>query len=244
MRSRLYEGRVWHSRAVPAYRLEHSVFYLELDLGELPALSRALRVLSYNRPNLLSVRGADYDVLSPEGQAARREELPDTRHSLLTMPRFLGYAFNPVSFLLSRDVDGHITHVDAEVHNTFGERHVYSLPQEGGSDAYRSTAEKCFYVSPLADATGFYSFELTEDSSDSLNIRIDESTDPSTEPHFAAGIALRRRELTLGNLLLALLRYPLLNVKVILAIHWHAFRTWLRGAEFHPHASTGRTHTS
>lgn len=243
MLSRLYEGRVWHERLEPEYRLEHAVFYLELHLSELDEVSRALKVLGHNRPNLLSLNDRDFDVLA---QPDRLAEHRAAGRSLLTMPRLLGYAFNPVSFLLQRDADGRVQDVLAEVHNTFGERHVYELPREEGRPDYRSSADKRFYVSPMLEPAGFYSFALSEDDSGALSIRISEAHDRASAPHFAAGMELRRRELTRANLLGALVRYPLLNLKVITAIHWHALRVWRRGAKFHPHTpidSTRRTTT-
>ena len=43
----------------------------------------------------------------------------------MTMPRILGYAFNPVSFWFCFDAGKGLRAVLAEVNNTFGERHCY-----------------------------------------------------------------------------------------------------------------------
>lgn len=233
MRSLLYEGRLWHERTGPSYRLEHSVFYLGLDLGELDTVDAKVPFFAHNRFNLVSFRDSDYDAVPfPElcGPLLDNEQV---RVSLITIPRILGYVFNPVSFFLLRDADGTLQRVLAEVHNTWGERHVYDLAPSSGSGAYRSHATKSFYVSPFLESEGEYQFEVDEDAAGRLTILITESKD--LERVFSAGMTLTPRELSTSSLLGALLRYPLLNLKVIAAIHWHALRIWLRGAKFHPH---------
>ena len=52
---------------------------------------------------------------------------------------------------------------------------------------------------------------------------------------FDASFALKRRELTRGNMLLALARFPWLTARVIQAIHWQAFRLWRKKCPFYPH---------
>jgi len=233
MRSLLYEGRLWHERTGPSYRLEHSVFYLGLELAELDKVDRKVAFFAHNRFGLVSLHESDYDALtSPEirGSLLNSQE---ARVSLLTIPRILGYVFNPVSFFLLRDADGALQRVLAEVHNTWGERHVYDLVRASGPGTYRSFATKSFYVSPFLESEGEYQFEIDEDSSGRLTVLITESKESARV--FAAGMTLMPRELSTGSLLSALLRYPLLNFKVIVAIHWHALRIWLLGARFYPH---------
>ena len=52
------------------------------------------------------------------------------RSGFLTMPRTLGYGFNPLSVYFCADPDGALAAIIYEVHNTFGERHSYVLPVE------------------------------------------------------------------------------------------------------------------
>jgi hypothetical protein len=48
-----------------------------------------------------------------------------------------------------------------------------------------------------------------------------------------ATISGRRRPLTDRELLKAFAAHPLMTLKVIAAIHWHALRLWRKGARFH-----------
>ena len=49
---------------------------------------------------------------------------------------------------------------------------------------------------------------------------------------------LVRRPLTDLNLLRALVRFPLVTLKTVAMIHWHAFHLWRKGATFHSHRSS------
>jgi uncharacterized protein len=53
-------------------------------------------------------------------------------------------------------------------------------------------------------------------------------------PVLIASLTGRRVPLTDRALVALLLRMPLLTVKVIVAIHWHALRMWMSGFVFHP----------
>jgi DUF1365 family protein len=52
---------------------------------------------------------------------------------------------------------------------------------------------------------------------------------------FAAGLDLRRRELTPQRLACVLAAYPAMTLKVIAAIYWQALKLWLRGCRTHIH---------
>ena len=61
MRSRLYQGRVAHTRFSPGrHRFAYRVFYLAVDLDELPELDERLGLLSVDAPNVFSFRQRDF----------------------------------------------------------------------------------------------------------------------------------------------------------------------------------------
>ena len=231
MKSRLYEGRVWHTRREPAYTFEYRVWYLALDLAEIDLVDQRLRLFSRNRFNVAAIRDGDYRALE-EGALTPPSE---GSIELITMPRFLGHAFNPVSFFLQRDERGTVADVTAEVHNTWGERHLYHLAREGDDETYRSSASKAFYVSPFIDMEGNYRFELVEDDDGRLRVRIDEYDGGSW--FFGAGIDVRPKEMSDGNLLQMLFKYPFVNLKTVAMIHWQGMRIWRRGERFRPNPS-------
>ena len=116
--SSAYTGHVVHARRRPrAHRLRYRVFYLLLDLAELPRLDRDLRLFGFNRAGLFSFHERDHGPR--DGTSLRRWvdaqlaeagiEIPGGRVSLLCLPRILGYVFNPISVffvLIATDIFG------------------------------------------------------------------------------------------------------------------------------------------
>ena len=241
MRSHLLEGIVRHRRAGPVkYELETGVFYVALDLDELDEVPRRVRLIGRNRANALTFRDADH--LDPPAVDLRASVMahlrgegvePDGwRITLVTNLRVFGYVFNPASFYLCRDPGGALQTVIVEVHNTHGERHLYTLRPQRDGKTFVSSMDKAFYVSPFIDPTGSYTVRV-RDESDRLRITINEAKDGALQLH--ASLDLTRRRLSSRAVAGMLVRYPLVTHKTIAMIHLHALRLWRRGAPFHPH---------
>lgn len=236
----LYPATVMHRRRIaPLYRFVYRVFYLLVDVDCIDALHKRLRLFSWNRFNVLSLRVADYGdgrglrawaeaLLASQGIAA-----DGGRIRLLTMPRLLGFAFNPINLWYCENRDGALQAVITEVNNTFGEKHCYVLASDGAPLAYGESIDKdkCFHVSPFLDRRGRYRFVLSEPGS-RLRVAIHESDDG--QPVLDATLSGQRRTLTDSALLGQVLRMPWMTLKVVAAIHWQALKIWLRGARFHP----------
>lgn len=242
MRSALYRGSVMHARLAPVqHRFRYRVFTLLIDLDELPVLAKRLRWLSHNRFNLMSLHDRDHgDAGAGEGLRAWAERTlcaagispPQGRIELLCFPRLLGYVFNPLSLWLCRDREDRLRAVIYEVHNTFGGRHAYALPVAAGQDE-GAVAQRCgkdFHVSPFIPMDAQYSFRLKAPA-EAFSLLIRER-DGAGEL-LRAAISGRRRPLTDRELLKAFAAHPLMTLKVIAAIHWHALRLWRKGARFH-----------
>jgi uncharacterized protein len=297
MLSRLYECSVMHARLHPrVHRFAYRLFFLALDLDELPALSRRLSLLRFDRPGLLSFRQRDYiptdtPLHNPSAApsapsavsgsslkdrvlgllAARGITAPaDARVLLLTLPRVLGYQFNPASFYFVSTADGRPFAAITEVTNTFRETKHYVLgpdtlsaprPPSGDdtptapppSPAFRLHTPKDFYVSPFSDVDLAFDFRL-QPPGERLVLQIDDyeaerRTLISTVSSIAPPCPLRDRSLAWFSL-----KYPLVTLKVIAAIHWEALRLWLKRVPWfaksaraadqrdlhHPHASLTR----
>jgi DUF1365 family protein len=246
MRSHLLDGKVRHRRARPfVYELEHDVYYAALDLSELDDVARANRLLGRNRRNLVAFRDRDHmdppadDVAAAMDAHLRREGFdPDGwRITLVTNLRAFGYVFNPASFFLCRDRDGGLRVVVIEVHNTHGERHLYTLRPASESPDFRASMDKDFYVSPFLEMAGWYTVRV-RDEADRLRITINEHEEDALKLH--ASLDLRRLPLTDRNLVRMLVRHPFVSHKTIAMIHVHAWRLWRRGARFHRHGEATR----
>lgn len=236
--SALYRGTVLHRRLRPKpHRLSYRVFWLLLDLDELDAISQSLRLFSRGRFNLLSFHDRDHGDGSRCPLRAQIEgelvgmgiKLDGGPIRVLTMPRVLGFVFNPISVFYCHRADGRLAALVYEVTSTFGERHAYVIPVEDGDadrGVIRQTAAKALYVSPFMDMAMSYAFRgrLPDEH---LALVIDGSDAEGLLIH--ASVRGRRAALTDGAILRSALAVPFLTVKVVAAIHWEALKLWARG---------------
>ena len=237
--SGLYRGLVVHQRLRPRrHRLRHRIFQVLLDLDELPALDRGLRLFGHNRAALVSFHDRDHGpgdgaALRPyvEAQLSRAGiDLGGGPIRLLCIPRVLGQVFNPLSLYFCHRRSGALAAILYEVRNTFGERHSYLIPVEGAGDVVRQACDKGFYVSPFQEMAMRYHFTVRPPAEDLFVGIVSSDTEG---PMLHAAFTGRRSELTDAAILKAFLGAPLLMLKVLAGIHWEALRTWLKGARFH-----------
>lgn len=229
-------------RPVP-HLLRYRVFWLLVDLDELPQLSRRLRLFSLDRFNLFSLHARDHG----DGQGLRAYAERHLRAAglsaggpihLLTMPRILGYAFNPLSVYFCHRPDGVLQAMLYEVNNTFGERHGYLVEVRDRDAAGGRVVQHCgkgFHVSPFLDIDMRYRFDVEPPASDRPGLRIAITASDGDGPVLIARMEAARRPLTSRTLVLAFLAFPLLTLKVVAAIHWEALLLWLKGVQVRPH---------
>ena len=237
--SALYDGTVMHRRFAPrAHRLRYRLFQLLIDLDELPALDRGLRLFGYNRFALFSHDDRDHGA-GVDGPLRGQIEALLARAGidigggpirLLAMPRVLGYVFNPLSLYYCHRPSGELAAVVLEVNNTFGERHFYVAPAAGA--VVRSACAKAFFVSPFMGMDMSYDFRLAEPGETAEVAILGRAANraPLIFAHFAG----RRRELTDAALLRAFFAHPLLTLKVVAAIHLEAAKLLAKGLRLQP----------
>lgn len=241
----LYECRVAHRRLAPKqHHFEYGLFLAHLDLDELDTLDRSLRLFSRNRRNWYEFRDSDH-LQHPRAEGpglkasatawllAQGVKLPEsTRMQLVTLPRVAGYVFNPVSFLFVSDSDGQPVCAVAEVGNTFGELKPYLVPlattpgtnSAGSPIRFHCVVPKEFYVSPFSDLEVRFDFRLRAPG-ERLEIVVNDVTSDG-RVLLLSSLVGERRPLTDRELLRLTLRYPLVTLRVITLIHWHALRLW------------------
>jgi uncharacterized protein len=185
----LYACRVTHVRTAPlrnAFTYPMYLWLVDVDRPPRGFLARD----HFGGPTL---RQGVTDFL-----AGRGVDGPVGRIRMLTQPRVLGHVFNPLSLFWCDAPGG--THVIAEVHNTYGERHGYLL-RPG-----QTRLDKEFYVSPFYPVDGGYRMSLPEPGQRlSLTVTLHRPGDPP----FVATVRGRRARGRIAARALATLAVPL-----------------------------------
>ena len=147
---------------------------------------------------------------------------------LLCYPRFFGYVFNPLSIFYCYDENLKLKAILYEVKNTFNEQHTYVFSASSYSSLILHKCDKKFYVSPFMEMKTFYNFRLLNPGK-VLNVFIKQGDSEGTV--FTACQVGEKIEITSKNLFFQFLTHPLMSFKVILAIHYEAFRLSMKGVK-------------
>jgi DUF1365 family protein len=232
----LYAGRVAHIRHAPfRHRFDYRIWMLAVDLDRIGEATIG-RLFTHNRFGLVSL--ADRDHGNRDGTKLRcyvetalaRQNLSDFGAKIIfvSMPRLLGYAFNPISFYFCHDAQGRLGAVLHQVKNTFGDQVGYLMPVTHDG-VIRQSAPKRMHVSPFFDMRGSYRFALTAPA-EKFTVSIQYAA--ADAKRMTATMVLDARSWGAGALLRLLAEMPFAPLKVILAIHYQALKLFLRGAKF------------
>jgi DUF1365 family protein len=232
---------VVHRRLRPrANAFRYRVAYLCLGLDALAGATG--RWLKLDRPGLVSFRRADHGardggdladwlrrVLADHGLADQCGGEP----VLMTLPRMLGYVFNPVSFWFCRDREGTLRAVLCQVNNTFGESHCYLVHHPDGRSLKPDEwldGRKVFHVSPFLPVEGSYLFRFRLDDQ---AVHVDVNYHDAQGLMLATSVSGRREPLTDRAVLRRFLGNPTMTLGVIARIHWQALQLWRKRVRFY-----------
>lgn len=247
MTSGLYVGRLEHRRLTPKVNaFQYNLFMVCLDLDELESVFRGRWLWSVERFNWATFRRSDHlRRPGPLAQALRdlvQEQLgfrPAGPIRLLTHLRYCGYCFNPISVYYCYAQDNTtLEAIVAEVHNTpWGEEYVRALDaRQGPNDGtfYRFDLEKEFHVSPFMPLDLHYTWRFTAPG-EKLAAQMDLFREGA--PVFEVALHLQRRPLDGATMAGALLRWPWMTCRVVVAIYWQALRLKCKGVPVFSHPS-------
>lgn len=235
-------GSVMHKRLFPKVNaFQYGIYYLSLPLSKINADLENV-YLKYNRFGFLSFYDRDHGdrdgsnlrdwamkTLSSQGVNNVDGEI-----ILVTMPRVLGYVFNPVSFWYCYDRGENLRAVICEVNNTFGQTHTYVCPYEGDqkSQDQITATDKAFHVSPFLTRDGGYRFRFAK-TDKNMGAWID-YYHKDGEKQLITFLKGDLKDLTNDSLARAFWRYPLVTLKAIVLIHWQALKLLAKGIEYVP----------
>ena len=235
--SKIYVGQVIHRRFKPKnHYFRYKVFSLLIDLDDLEEINNKIAIFSYNKFNIISFFDKDHGAR--DGSSLKnwvKKNLSniginetEVKIKILCYPRILGYVFNPLSVFYIYNKDDKIISIFYEVKNTFGEQHTYIFKTQD-SDVIKNSCIKKFHVSPFIEMTCNYKFRVIKPSN-KISVIIDQS-DKEGKLLFASqdGIV---KNFSNKNLLFYYILHPFMTFKVIVAIHYEAFKLWIKGIKF------------
>lgn len=180
MSHRILDGTIYHKRFLPkVHEFNYKFFMIDMDLDSMDSLKKPL--ISYNSFNLFSFYSKDHFGKSEEfienvEELLKKLDIKKGTHMrFVTLPRILGFVFNPISALIIFE-EKVPRYMVCEVHNYNGGRVVYPIELKT-RDGYRYYGDtlKDMYVSPFFKRDGEYKFSLTYDHKGmGLNITLKE----------------------------------------------------------------------
>ena len=237
MTSSIYNGKVIHKRFKPKIHFfKYKVFSLLIDLSDLNYLNKKISFFSYNSFNLISFFDKDHG--DRDGSSlidwVKKNLIQNNINSenikikLLCYPRIFGYVFNPLSVFFVYDQNENIISILYEVKNTFGEQHTYIFKAENNTLLQHNCSKK-FHVSPFIEMNCNYFFRILRPS-EKISVVIDQYQ--LNEKILFASQDGKRVDFNSKELLKSYLKHPLMTFKIISAIHFEAFKLWIKGIKF------------
>ena len=232
--SAIYTGKVIHRRFKPKeHYFKYNVFSILVDLNELEAIQKNIKIFSYNRFNIISFYDIDHGPR--DGTSIKHWIIKNLKDiginnskiqiKLLCYPRIFGYVFNPLSVFFIYDENSRLIAILYEVKNTFGEQHTYVFKTDDDKVIINNCTKK-FHVSPFIEMECHYYFRVLKPS-DKISVIIDQK-DKDGKLLYASQDG-KAAELNEKNLLTSYISHPLMSFKIIAAIHYEALKLWLKG---------------
>ncbi len=234
---KLINCEVMHQRLSPRKNaFKYDVYYLGIPLSQIE--SNAIgETLNLNRFGLHSFYEKDHGYRDGTSLKAWLYDMFDAYKFekpkevfLISMPRILGYVFNPVSFWFCWNSKDELYAVVSEVNNTFGETHSYLTYLDDKDTNGNYVAKKVFHVSPFLEREGYYDFQFSL-SDDSIKIHIN-LFDSNKEKILLTSLSGKFDDLNSMSLKRAFFRVPFATMKSIFLIHFQAVKLLLKKIKF------------
>jgi uncharacterized protein len=233
--SSIYNGQVVHKRFKPkVHYFKYSVFSLLIDLSELETLDKKVNFFSYNKVNLISFYDKDHGERNGSSLVEwvhdnlKKNNIPtdNIKIKILCYPRIFGFVFNPLSVFYVYNLNDQLISILYEVKNTFGEQHTYIFRVESDANLIQNNCSKKFHVSPFIEMNCNYFFRLLKPGN-KISVIIDQY-DAQDKILYASQDGVRS-DFNTKYLIKSYLKHPIMTFKIILAIHYEAFKLWTKG---------------
>ena len=234
----IYNGQVIHKRFKPkVHSFKYNVFSLLLDLSELEMLEKQVNFFSFNKFNLISFYNKDHGERDGSSLVEWVHKnlkkcnvtIENIKIKILCYPRIFGFVFNPLSVFYVYNSNDDLISILYEVKNTFGEQHTYIFRVEKDNNLIQNNCSKKFHVSPFIEMNCHYFFRLLKPGN-KISVIIDQY-DNGDKILYASQDGVRT-DFNSKYLIKSYLKHPIMTFKIIIAIHYEAFKLWTKGIKF------------
>ena len=236
--SAIYNGQVIHKRFKPkVHNFRYKVFSLLIDLSELEKLDQNVNFFSINKFNLISFYekdhgerdGSSLKLWVKKNLEKNNIQVNNIKIKILCYPRIFGFVFNPLSVFYVYNLEDQLISILYEVKNTFGEQHTYIFKVTKDSNLIQNNCSKKFHVSPFIEMNCNYFFRLLKPGN-KISVVIDQYENEDKILYASQdGV---RSDFNTKQLVKSYLKHPVMTFKIILAIHFEAFKLWAKGIKF------------
>lgn len=240
--SYLMVGTVRHRRFAPIeHTMSSNLFMPCIDLDETKLLSKNIWGFGERWWHWARLKRSDYLGTGDLKQAVLDkvaelggDKLRNAKVLALVHLRYLGLYFSPVNFYYVYDEFDDWRYLLAEVSNTpWNETHCYLVPVVNGQiNEYQH--EKAFHVSPFNPISQRYLWRV-KPLTRHLMVHLECH---KSNKVFDATLTMKKTPLNSRNLVKALLKTPIMALKVVGGIYWHALVLWRKGAPVYDHPAS------
>ncbi|MPW35478.1 DUF1365 domain-containing protein [Vibrio sp. B1Z05] len=243
--SAIMVGEVRHRRFSPVkHALNYPLFMPSIDLDELACLKKS--VWGFGERWWHWARFCRGDYLGTTGCLKKAVQdkvfaLTGERHTgkviAVVHLRYLGLYFSPVNFYYVFDDKGQWRTLLAEVSNTpWNEHHYYAVDANEGEQGENWQHDKAFHVSPFNPIDQQYVWKL-KPLSKKLMVHLECHREGK---EFDATLSMKAHPFNSKNLLKQLISTPIMAVKVVIGIYWHALKLWMKKVPLYPHPAKNK----
>jgi DUF1365 family protein len=226
------QGRIIHKRTRDTQNFfKYKAPYISLNLNDPNSLPW---FFSWNKFNCLSIfyrqhgyRQKKTSLLQFATDLAKKYQIDFHQVNFITIPSFLGYSFNPISFYLYLDRRNQLVSILYEVKNTFGDQvHYLSL-----KDFEQKQFKKNMYVSPFIEMDCTYKITVKIPEPHRFQCFINQYNKEENQI-FYASIDLPLTPLTSAKGFIFFLTNIFGSLKAIALIHVQALKLFLKKSHF------------
>ena len=226
------QGHIIHKRTRDTQNFfQYKAPYLYVNLNDPHSLPW---FISLNKLNCLSIfyrqhgyREKQTSLFKFATDLAKRYQIDFHQVNFITIPSFLGYSFNPISFYLYLDHHNQLVSILYEVKNTFGDQvHYLSL-----KDFDQKQFKKNMYVSPFIEMDCTYKITVKIPNPHRFQCFINQYN-KEKDQIFYASIDLPLAPLTKAQGFLFFLTNIFGSLKAIALIHVQALKLFFKKSNF------------